>query len=78
MQISRWGNSLAIRIPAAVVERLSLKEGDDVVIDATDAAHFRIARDTTRDDALDGLRRLGWVLPPGDRVFREEANSRGR
>ena len=30
MQVTRWGNSLAIRLPAAVVEALSLKEGDDI------------------------------------------------
>ena len=29
MQVGRWGNSLAIRLPAAMVEALDLKEGDD-------------------------------------------------
>ena len=32
MQVSKWGNSLAIRIPASVVEALELKEGDEVDI----------------------------------------------
>ncbi len=32
MQVSKWGNSLAIRIPASVVEALGLKEGDNVEI----------------------------------------------
>jgi len=32
MQVSKWGNSLAIRLPAAVVEALKLKEGDSVEI----------------------------------------------
>jgi len=27
MQVAKWGNSLAIRLPAAVVEALELKEG---------------------------------------------------
>ena len=27
MQVSKWGNSLAVRLPAAVVEALALKEG---------------------------------------------------
>jgi hypothetical protein len=31
MQVSKWGNSLAIRLPAAVVEALKLKEGDSIV-----------------------------------------------
>ena len=30
MQVSRWGNSLAIRLPASVVEALDLKEGDSI------------------------------------------------
>ena len=31
MQVAKWGNSLAIRLPAAVVEALKLKEGDEIV-----------------------------------------------
>ena len=30
IQISKWGNSLAIRIPAEVVKQIHLKEGDKV------------------------------------------------
>ena len=36
MQVSKWGNSLAIRLPAAVVEALELKEGDDIEIHVVD------------------------------------------
>ena len=32
MQVSKWGNSLAIRRPATVVEALGLKEDDEVEI----------------------------------------------
>ena len=32
MQIGKWGNSLAVRLPASVVEGLALKEGDDIEI----------------------------------------------
>jgi len=32
MQVSKWGNSLAIRLPATVVEALGLKEDDEVEI----------------------------------------------
>ena len=77
MQVSTWGNSLAIRLPSAVVEALGLKEGDEIVIDVADPAHFLVARDTRREDALNGLRALGWTLPPGFRFSRDEANQRG-
>ena len=30
IQISKWGNSLALRIPAEVVKQIHLKEGDKV------------------------------------------------
>ena len=34
MQVAKWGNSLAVRLPVAVVEALGLKEGDDITIHA--------------------------------------------
>ena len=30
MQVTNWGNSLAVRIPVDVVRTLDLKEGDDI------------------------------------------------
>ena len=77
MQVSRWGNSLAVRLPTAVVEALGLREGDEILIEATDRRHFRIARDPRRDEALEALRALGWTLPEGFRFDRDEANARG-
>ncbi|HUB11385.1 MAG TPA: AbrB/MazE/SpoVT family DNA-binding domain-containing protein [Acetobacteraceae bacterium] len=76
MQVSRWGNSLAVRLPAAVVEKLGLREGDEVEIEAADPHHFRVARDTRRDEALDALRELGWTLPENYGFSREDANAR--
>ena len=32
MQVSKWGNSLAVRLPAVVVKALGLKEGDEIEI----------------------------------------------
>jgi antitoxin MazE len=77
VQVSRWGNSLAVRLPAAVVEALGLKEGDEIEIEVADPNRFRVARDHRRDDALDRLRALGWTLPAGYRFSREDANARG-
>ena len=34
MKVARWGNSLAIRLPAVIVELLELKEGDEIEIRA--------------------------------------------
>jgi antitoxin MazE len=30
MQVAKWGNSLAVRLPAALVQALGIAEGDDV------------------------------------------------
>ena len=39
MQVSRWGNSLAVRLPKSLVQELSLKEGDQLsVVAAKDGA----------------------------------------
>ncbi len=77
MQVGRWGNSLAVRLPAAVVEALGLKEGDEVAIEVAEPRRFRVCRDTRREEALEALRALGWTLPEGFRFDRDEANARG-
>ena len=77
MQVGKWGNSLAVRLPAAVVEALQLKEGDEIEVEVADPRSLRVARDITRDDAIEALRALGWILPPGLHFSRDEANERG-
>ena len=76
MQVSKWGNSLAVRLPAAVVEALELKEGDDIEISIAGKREFRIARDHKRDKAIESLRRLARPLPPGFKLDREDLHER--
>ena len=77
MQVAKWGNSLAVRLPAAVVDALGLKEGDQLEITVDRGRRLRVARDTRREDAVARLAQLGWVLPPDYQFAREEANARG-
>ncbi len=77
MQVGRWGNSLAVRLPAAVVEILGLKEGDEIEIEIAGERTLRVERDRKREEALERLRALAWKLPPGFRFSRDEANERG-
>lgn len=65
MQVSKWGNSLAIRLPAAVVEALELKEGDDIEIQVAGKRAFDVSRDQSRQRALERLRKLQRPLPAG-------------
>ena len=77
MQVSRWGNSLAIRLPAAVVEALELKEGDQIEIRVAGEKAFEVSRDESRQRALETLRRLSRPLPPGFVFDRDEIYERG-
>ena len=52
MQVAKWGNSLAIRLPAAVVAALQLKEGDEIEIHVADAQEFAVARKPRRVDGF--------------------------
>ncbi len=76
MQVSKWGNSLAIRIPGAVVEALDLKAGDHIEVNIVGAREFEIARDSRRSAAIETLRALRRPLPEGFRFDRDEANER--
>ncbi len=76
MQVAKWGNSLAIRIPAAVVEALALEPGDEVEVRIEGERSFVLARKPGRDALLARLRAFRGRLPP-DFVFdRDEANER--
>lgn len=74
MQVSKWGNSLAIRLPAAVVEVLGLKEGDDVEVRVAGADAFEIERRPTNREVLARLRRFRGVLPADFKFDRLEAH----
>lgn len=76
MQVSKWGNSLAIRLPAAVVEVLGLKEGDDIEIVAAGNEKFVVQRAPTDREVLERLRKYRGRLPPDFKFDRLEANER--
>ena len=76
MQVSRWGNSLAIRLPAAVVEALELKEGDEIEVHVAGERAFDVARDRSREQAIARIRAFRKPLPPGWKFDRDDANAR--
>jgi antitoxin MazE len=76
LQVARWGNSLAVRLPRTVVEALKLKEGDEIEITVAGTRRFEIARDRRREEALKRLRALRRPLPAGFKFDRDEANER--
>ncbi|MEQ1674589.1 MAG: AbrB/MazE/SpoVT family DNA-binding domain-containing protein [Candidatus Nitrotoga sp.] len=76
MQVSKWGNSLAVRLPAAVVDALALKEGDDIEIDVADARHFKVKKSSSAAEILARLRAYRGKLPADFKFDRLEANAR--
>ena len=76
MRVAKWGNSLAVRLPAAVVEALELKEGEEIEIRVADARELTIARKPGRDALLQRLRAFRGRLPADFKFDRDEANAR--
>ena len=75
MQIAKWGNSLAVRLPSTLVEVLKLKAGDDIEIVVAAPKRFEIHRPKQIDDYFAQLQALP-KLPAGFVFSREEANER--
>jgi len=76
MQVAKWGNSLAVRLPAAVVDALELKEGDQIEIRIAADREFEVSRDRSQQKAIERLRRLRRPLPSGFVFHREEVHER--
>ena len=77
MQVAKWGNSLAIRLPRSVVEVLGLKEGDSIEIHVADRRVFAIEKAPTSKQLLERLRKYRGRLPAAFKFDRLEANERG-
>jgi antitoxin MazE len=76
MQVAKWGNSLAIRLPAAIVEVLGLKEGDEIEIGVAGERKFEVSRKPDREELVKRLRAYEGRLPPDFKFDRDEANAR--
>ncbi|HEY0104538.1 MAG TPA: AbrB/MazE/SpoVT family DNA-binding domain-containing protein [Rhizomicrobium sp.] len=79
MQIAKWGNSLAVRLPKALVEKLGLKEGDRVEISDGGKKTLIVEQEgqREREEALKALRSMRWKIPADYKFDREEAHERG-
>jgi antitoxin MazE len=78
MQVSKWGNSLAVRLPAKLVEQLGLKEGDEIELRPTPSGALQVERKPMPDELFDRVRQTRRALPADYRFDRDKANSRGR
>ncbi|MFD0912066.1 AbrB/MazE/SpoVT family DNA-binding domain-containing protein [Methylophilus luteus] len=76
MQVAKWGNSLAVRLPASVVQALDLKEGDEIDLHVAGECSFEISKRANAKELLTRLRALRGRLPESFHFDRLEANLR--
>lgn len=76
MRVAKWGNSLAIRLPASVVDALELKAGDDIELIVADEHELALRKKPGREELMKRLRSFRGWLPDDFKFDREEANER--
>jgi antitoxin MazE len=76
MQVSKWGNSLAVRLPKALVDKLNLAEGDEIDLVASAPDKIAVAKIDRRAAFLEAMQQFRWSAPKDYKFDREEANER--
>lgn len=81
MQIGKWGNSMAVRLPESLVQELGIAEGDEIELvplgkKGEAPMTFAVTLAPSKLDRLQAMRRYRAPLPTGIRVDRDEANAR--
>ncbi|MES2946847.1 MAG: AbrB/MazE/SpoVT family DNA-binding domain-containing protein [Pseudomonadota bacterium] len=80
MQVAKWGNSLGIRLPVALVHKLGITEGDELVVVPAEpqagVAVLQLSREPSKLERLRAMRRHRAPMPEGFRFDRDEANAR--
>jgi len=76
MLVSKWGNSLAVRLPKKLVDALKLNPGDE--LDVVEASEGRVAvqKVDRRAEFLRQMEQFRIPLPEGYKFDRDEANER--
>jgi antitoxin MazE len=76
MQVSKWGNSLAVRLPKALVDQLGLVPGDELTIVEASKTQIAIEKVDKRAEFLKRMEQFKFPLPEGYKFDRDEANER--
>ena len=76
MQVSKWGNSLAVRFPAGLVQALDLKEGEEIDLHLVGSRSFEVVKKPSVTELLARLHQLRGRLPADFHFDRLEANGR--
>jgi antitoxin MazE len=76
MQVSKWGNSLAVRLPRKLVEEIGLVPGDEIAIVEASKERIAIEKIDRRAKFLEQMEQFRWPAPDGCKFDRDEANER--
>ena len=81
MQVFNWGNSLAVRLPVALVQELGISVGDELLLQpaprqAQMPASLTVVRLPGKLEQLQAVRRLRAPWPVDFSFDRGEANAR--
>jgi antitoxin MazE len=76
MHVAKWGNSLAVRLPKALVEALGLKAGDEVDLSVLPGGAIGVRRLDPGAEFLARMAEFNVPAPEGYRFDRDEANER--
>ena len=76
MKVAKWGNSLAVRLPAAVVEALQLQDGDEIEVRVDDTRTLTVVKKPDIEEMLRMLRRFRGRIPADFKFNREELYER--
>ncbi|MFY8183077.1 MAG: AbrB/MazE/SpoVT family DNA-binding domain-containing protein, partial [Polynucleobacter sp.] len=81
MQVAKWGNSLAVRLPATLVKELGLQVGDELKLKQAvrqkgQVSELLVAKVPSKLEILAGVRQLRTAIPKNFVFDRDEANAR--
>lgn len=74
MQVAKWGNSLAVRLPAALVKGLGLKVGDTLEFKVLGDRELGVGKRPDLEAILERARKYRGRMPADFRFDRLEAN----
>lgn len=75
MQLAKWGDDFAVRLPKEMVEALAVELGEELDVRVQNGS-LRIRRKRTRQEVLESLKRFQGWMPDDFKFDREEANAR--
>lgn len=76
MLVSKWGNSLAVRLPKKLVEAMNLSAGDELEVVETSKGKLAVEKIDKRAEFLRQAEAFRFPLPDGYTFDRDEANER--